>query len=287
MEEIIKLFGYVINSYSVGSNPQAFLVLVGLAFARILGFLTIVPFFGGQAVPGRVKVATAAALVLIVYPSIASEIPPAGTPFWFGPVGYIGLLMKESFVGFALGYVAAAAFEAIQTAGRFIDTQRGSSMAEVFAPQVQARVSELGQFKLQFAIVLFLMSGLHRLFLSALLESYVALPALKFPIVAEGNSAPAQLVIQVSAAMFSYGIQMAIAPVIALLMTDLFFGVVNRVAPQVNVFFLSMPVKMSLGIFIFMIALPLYVKMYMQFFSESYNGFLRLIQSLSITLRQY
>lgn len=282
MNEFLKLLETILETFNVGNSPQAFLVLVGLAFARILSFLVIVPFFGGQAVPGRVKVATATALVIIVYPTLALEIPRDGSPLPFGPIGFIALLIKEAFVGFVLGFIAASVFEAIQVAGRIIDMQRGASMAELMAPQVQSRVSELGQFKLQLAIVIFLGIGAHHLFLGALAESFAFIPAMRFPHIEAGWSAPVALITQLTTIMFGFGVQLALAPVIALLLTDLFFGVVNRVAPQINVFFLSMPVKMALGLVFVALALPLYEEQFIYYFKQAFHAFELTIRYLAL-----
>src|ERR1700755_1797764 len=114
MDEFLRLLETILQTFEVGQSPQAFLVLVGLAFARMLAFLVVVPFFGGAAVPARVKVATATAFVVILYPSIAMELPKGGGPLPFGPLGFMALLAKEAFVGYTLGFVASLVFEAVQ-----------------------------------------------------------------------------------------------------------------------------------------------------------------------------
>src|SRR5215204_5423639 len=121
MEEFLKLLELVLKTFEVGQNPQAFLVLFGLSFARFISFITIVPFFGGQVVPSQVKVATAMSLVIITYPSLIAELPPDGGALGFGPVGFVGMIGKEVFVGFTLGFVASLVFEAVQIAGRIAD----------------------------------------------------------------------------------------------------------------------------------------------------------------------
>ena len=279
MDEFLQLLETVLRIFEVGLSPQAFLVLVGLAFARLLSFLVIVPFFGGAAVPARVKVATAAAFVIILYPSLEAGLPK-GQPLPFGPVGFGALLIKEAFVGFTLGFVASLVFEAIQVAGRVIDFQRGATMSEMFAPQLQTRVSELGQFKLQLAIVIFLAIGAHHAFISALLNSFEIIPATGFPKLAAGWTPAAAFITKLSGSVISIGIQLAAPAMIALLLTDLFFGIVNRVAPQINVFFLSLPVKMVVGLVVVLIALPLYKDRYIYYFKEAYKAFEALIRAL-------
>ncbi len=279
MDEFLKMLETLLDVFEVGQSPQTFLVLIGLAFARILSFLVIVPFFGGSAVPGRVKVATATAFVLISYPALAGDLPK-GQPLPFGAVGFIALLAKETLVGFTLGFVATLIFEAIQVAGRIIDSQRGATMGEMFAPQLQTRVSEIGQFKVQFAIMLFLLIGAHRPFLAALVHSFEIIPALGFPKLVGGWSPMLASFVTLTGGVLAIGVQLAAPAMIALLLTDLFFGIINRVAPQINVFFLSLPVKMVVGLLVVLLALPLYKDRYIYYFGEAFKSFEQLIRSL-------
>jgi flagellar biosynthetic protein FliR len=251
MDEFIRLLETVFEVFEFGQSPQAFLVLVGLAFARLLAFLVVVPFFGGAAVPARVKVATATAFVVILYPSLEAGLPK-DVPLGFGPVGFIALLAKEALVGFTLGFVASLVFEAVQVSGRIIDFQRGSTIAEMFAPQLQTRGFEF-------------------------------VPATTFPHFQAGWGPSARAVAVMTGGVFSVGIQLAAPAMIALLLTDLFFGIINRVAPQINVFFISLPVKMFVGLLVVLVALQLYQAVYIEQFKEAYKAFQWVIRTLATT----
>lgn len=273
MDEFLKLLELVLGLFGVGQSPQSFLVLFGLCFARFVSFVAIVPFFGGSVVPSQVKIALATSLVIITYPSLIPEIPADGSPLGFGAVGFIGLLAKEAFVGFTLGFVVSLVFEAVQVAGRLADFQRGSTMSELFAPQLQERVSELGQFNIQLAIAIFLITGAHMAFIRTLVMSYEYIPALKFPNIQPGFIPAAEFVTVMTGSVLSIGIQLALPIVVTLLLADLFFGLINRAAPQVNVFFLSMPVKMWLGIFAALLVLPFMVERFGELFEMSHDAF--------------
>jgi flagellar biosynthetic protein FliR len=280
MEEFLKLLNLVLKTFEVGQSPQAFLVLYFLSFARFISFIYIVPFFGGRLVPTQVKIATATALVIITYPSLLAELPSEGTSLGFGAVGFVGLLAKEVFVGFTLGFVASLVFEAAQIAGRIADLQRGSTMRELFfVPPFEERVSELGQFQLLLAIVIFLSTGAHRFFISALVRSFEFMPAMKFPVIESGWTPAAEFLTTMTGSVLSIGIQLAVPIIITLLITDLFFGLINRAAPQVNVFFLSMPVKMWIGIFVLAAMLPFLIERFRAFFDMSYRAFEFMIQA--------
>jgi flagellar biosynthetic protein FliR len=278
MDEFIKLLEVALGIFEVGQNPQAFLVLFGLCFARFVSFVSIVPFFGGTVVPSQVKIALATALVIITYPSLIAELPPDGSPIGFGAAGFIGLIAKEAFVGFTLGFVVSLVFEAVQVAGRLADFQRGSTMSELFAPQLQERVSELGQFNIQLAIAIFLITGAHLAFIRTLVTSYEFIPALKFPTIEPGFIPAAEFVTLMTGSVLALGLQLAIPIVVTLLLADLFFGLINRAAPQVNVFFLSMPVKMWLGIFAALLIVPFLVERFGNLFEMSHDAFEYMIQ---------
>ena len=77
-------------------------------------------------------------------------------------------------------------------------------------------------------------------------------------------------------------VQLALPAVLALLLTDLFFGIINRVAPQVNVFFLSLPVKMAVGLAVVALALPFLTERFVFYFKEAYKAFEMTIRFLSV-----
>jgi flagellar biosynthesis protein FliR len=272
MNGVFDLLAYILKTFEVGNSPQTFLVLFGLCFARIVSYCAFVPFLGGKAVPAKVKVAVAMALTVIAFPQLSAEVAQTGGELKFGPLGFFFLMLKECFIGFTLSYISTAVFEGIQIAGRFIDVQRGASMAEVMAPELNEKVSELGQFKFQLSLVLFILSGLHREFIKVLVESFQAIPATRLPEVHGGVTPSLELLISVSAETLYIGVQLSLPIVLALLLTDIFFGIINKVAPQINVFFLAMPVKMMLGLFVFSLSIMLLTDQYSMYFMKSLNS---------------
>jgi flagellar biosynthetic protein FliR len=280
MSEFLSLLETILRLFEVGQTPQTFLVLFGLGFARLVSFLIVVPFFGGSAVPSRVKVATAAAFLIILYPSLEASLAGQDQTLALGALGFSALLVKEALVGFTLGFVTSFVFEAIEVAGRIIDSQRGATMAETYAPQLQEQVSLIGQLKLQFAIVLFFIIGAHHAFIRALFHSFEVIPVFGFPRLGAGWTPLLASIAKLSGEVLMIGVQLAAPAMIALLLTDLFFGIINRVAPQINVFFLSMPVKMLVGLAVVLIALPLLRDRYIYYFKEFLDSIELLLRAL-------
>ena len=90
----------------------------------------------------------------------------------------------------------------------------------------------------------------------------------------------AEFITRLTGGVIGVGVQLAAPAMVALLLTDLFFGLVNRVAPQINVFFLSLPVKMGVGLAVVLVSLPLFKERYVFYFKEAYKAFEFMIRAL-------
>ena len=86
---------------------------------------------------------------------------------------------------------------------------------------------------------------------------------------------------ELTGAVLAIGVQLAAPAMIALLLTDLLFGLINRVAPQINVFFLGLPVKMVMGLLVVLASLQLFKDQYIHYFNQSFTVFQYLIRTLS------
>jgi flagellar biosynthesis protein FliR len=113
-------------------------------------------------------------------------------------------------------------------------------------------------------------------------RSFEFIPALKFPKIEPGWTPAAEFITLITGSVISIGVQLAIPIIITLLLTDLFFGLINRVAPQVNVFFLSMPVKMWLGIFVLLVMMPFLIARFRDHFADSFSAFEFMIKYFSV-----
>lgn len=241
MNELARVIGMseasILETFQLGA----------LAFTRILVAISMVPFFGGKIVKQRVKMGIAFAIFLVLAPAAFPENkegPPA-----FSSAGVFGvLLIKEAFIGFVIGFLLALVFHVVEAAGRFIDLARGASMAQVFAPHVGSQVSLFGQIYLQVTILIFLMVGGHYHFLRGLARSFDLIPIDEMPVFAAGGELLANHVITTTSKLFGIALQLAAPAAVATFVTDVFLGIANKVAPQVQVFFLGMPLKAMVGI---------------------------------------
>lgn len=229
---------------------ETWILLFGLVLARLLPALLLAPFFGGQAVPGRVRVGLAALFAALLLPYVTPAATPAFTSSF-----YVALLAKEIMAGFLLGVVCQFVFYGIQAAGVLIDTQRGMNQLNYVAPQLPGPSSLLGQLKLQTAIALFVAANGHLLYLNALASSFASLPLTSFPRIEPGATALLEAAARLSANSLVIALQLAAPLLIVLLLVDVSFGMLNRIANQINVHQESQPVKALAGLGVFLLML--------------------------------
>ncbi|QED27447.1 flagellar biosynthetic protein FliR [Microvenator marinus] len=225
-------------------------LLVMIISARIVPVVQLVPYLGGKATPQVVKMGISLCLALLLMPLVwqTKDALPNSPP------ALAVIIAKEVLVGMTIGFVGALVFEALRIAGQIMDTTRGQNMATAMVPQLPERVSLSADVLLQLGIAIFLIIGGHRVLISALLISYKAVPVHVLPDAATTTQAAA-LIAELFGASFTVALLMAFPVVASVLLAELVLALINKSAPNVNVFFLGMPLKAMIGLFALMVSL--------------------------------
>ena len=208
--------------------------------------------------PQLVKMGLTIALTVMIYPLDWGSGAAAALPD--GALALSMLLLKELLLGFTFGFVAALVFDAVRIAGQLIDNARWQTQATAFVPQLKERVSVTGDYLYQLNVVVFLLLGGHRLFIAALVNSFAAIPPQTMPPLGDHLGAMAFGITRLATDAITLGVVMAFPVIAAILLTDLCLAMVNRAAPQINVFFLGMPIKALAGIAVVLITLQALVE---------------------------
>lgn len=217
------------------------LYLFGLGLARWAPVISICPFLGGRLVPTPIKMGLSALFALWLTPWLSSL---AMKPLALGGMGLWILMLKEAFVGFVIGFSSSLLFWGVEMGGRFLDNARGTTSANVMIPHIRVQSSLLGDFYFQFFIVLYVLLGGHRWFISAVFQSYEIIPPLDFSL---HMGALGDSTIAATAALFGILLKVIAPALVVLMMLDIMLGVANRMAPQLDVFFISLSLKATLG----------------------------------------
>lgn len=248
----------ILNRLGIALNYQQEMMICALMMIRTAALALQTPWLGGKNVPPEIKIGISVMVTIIVYPlarrTVTGEVPLTAIPFVF-------LMLKEAFIGFAIGF-AACIFDAFEVAGRMIDTVRGSSMAEVMVPLSGERATPIGDIFFQLLVVIFMAVGGHRIFFMAYAHSFEVLPLDKHLDYGPALWPFIDLMMRICAEVLFIGVLISAPVIAATFLTDLVFGILNRVAPQLNAYFLSMPVKAMAGIIMLFVALtPLVQRM--------------------------
>lgn len=217
-----------------------------LGMARIVPIIALTPFLGGKVLPDPLKLGFGVALTPIFFPYILTHAE--GTILI--DMHFVALLIKEVIIGSILGFLAAAPFFLVTDAGTLIDHQRGSQSLQVTDPTTQVQASPFGLLFNNLLVASFFTIGGPFIFFEAIYTSYQVVPADQFfnPEFFTMQNPLWTLVIKMINMMLTISLQLAAPSLIALLMSDLFLGIANRMAPQVQISFLLWSLKAYVGI---------------------------------------
>jgi type III secretion protein T len=226
--------------------PITVLSVFFLTLARILPIMTLAPFLGAKNLPMVLRMMFSVAMVAIFLPqnllAVKGDIP-------YG-MAFIGYSLKELLIGTILGFFAAAPFFIAQMSGSLIDHSRGSSALQVTDPTTQTQTGPIGILYNYVLIVIFFILGGPFLFFDGLADSYRLIPVdgLLNPTFFNSNLPIWKQLFHIAEFMFDLSVQLAAPALIGILLTDLFLGIANRLAPQVQIVFLGMSLKSWVGI---------------------------------------
>lgn len=221
--------------FSVGDLERLVLIIT-----RLTGLIITAPFFSRSAGPPQIRAAFVFITALILWPLV----PP-----WSGEgSGNIpGMFLagtQELMIGAILGIFVHWAFAAVQMAGSMMGFEMGLSMAQVMDPTSGAQVGVLGNMFYWGAMVIFLAMNGHHTLLLALTDSFKVLPlGSGFPAGADMAQAAVGAVMR----LFKIGLLIATPVIAASKLLYLGLGLINRASPQIQVFFVAMPVAQMLG----------------------------------------
>lgn len=224
------------------ANPDYFVALFFLTVARILPIVAIVPFFGAKLMPAPARVAFTVCLFTILLPFLVTK---TSVPLEWNYL-LIAYAAKEALIGFILGFLVTIPFMIVQMSGIVTDNQRGSSSMMGQDATTGSQVSTYGIMYNSLLIVIFYSLDGPFLFLDALLKSYAVIGPDQFPPASfflNGHSAFWVGIMGIMAKMFALACQLAAPALLTILMADVFLGIINRLAPQVQISFLGQGLK--------------------------------------------
>jgi flagellar biosynthetic protein FliR len=226
------------------------LLVVGLILGRIVPMIFLTPFMAGQQAPPEVKMSLGVLFTILVWP-LARDSMTGPVPFYALP--FLLLMLKETLIGLAVGFANSQMFYAMETAGRFIDTARGAAMSEVLVPTSRTRATPIGTMYSQLLLCVFVAIGGHHIFMDTFFMSFATIPVNETIDLTPGLAPFVLFMLRLTGNVLMTAVILSAPAIAATFITDLVFGILNRVAPQLNAYFMAMPVK-AMGALILILA---------------------------------
>jgi flagellar biosynthesis protein FliR len=229
-----------------------------LVLVRVTAMLSTAPIFSQKQIPREVRFGLGLLLAFVV----SRTVPTIGT---LGLGAMVVATLAQLFIGLVFGFVAYLIFTGIQFAGEIIDMQMGFAMVNIINPLTSQSVTLIGEFQVALATLLYVTADAHQALLAGIASSFslVPLPYAAAPLLLFGD-----IVRFFTQALFIV-FQIAAPIAIALFLVNVMLGLMTRVAPQINVFVVGLPIQVGVGLLMLVVTMPMFGAVFPVLIDES------------------
>jgi flagellar biosynthetic protein FliR len=245
--------------------PQAAFLFI-LMFSRIGTIVMLLPAFGDANVPPRVRLVVGLSFSFVMYPLASGFYGPAPDTF----IALLPLVGGEIIVGLLIGGIARLFMSALQVAGTAMSFQMGLSYAQSFDPTQGIQGAILGSFMSVIAVTLIMVTDTHHMFLTAVRDSYTLFKPGDLPALGDFS----QQAVNTVASSFRVGVQLTAPFLVFGLIFYLGIGILSRLMPQVQIFFVAMPANILLGLTLLMLLMSALMMWFLDHLVASFSVFL-------------
>ncbi len=225
------------------------LLVFSLITTRITAFFLFLPVLGGKNIPTIVRAAT----IILVSIFFLTAVPPKFTGNNISAVETGLLIFNESIYGLAIGLIASIMFGAVRFGAHIIEQEMGLTMAEILDPFTDESAQPLGMMLEMIFILLFLSAKGHHLFLLTLSRSFETFPIGTIPTIQILTNS----IIKTTSTMFMVGLRIAAPMLAASILLMVVLAILARIVPEMNILFISFPLRIGMGLGMAAIFLPL------------------------------
>jgi len=243
-----------------------------LIAARLAGVMFTAPVFSLRAVPTKAKLLLTILLTYVVFFTVPDSDPMLSENLMLLAI----TALKEVITGMILGFTINFIFYGISYAGLILGYEMGLFIAQMFDPTTESQNNVVGQMLLMIGILVFVVINGHHFVVRAASLSFDVIPLGLYSI----NEPVSKLLINYSAAIFMLAIKISSPILISFFLLDIGAGIIARVIPQMNVFFVVQPLKIELGMVLMVFVIPVYVYVIKDILLKYQNKILELIHTM-------
>lgn len=246
--------------FSVGN-----IILFMAILTRLSGLFASAPLFSTYPIPMQVKIWLAATIAFILFPIVQHNtqfVIPNSVP------ALTLILFKEFLIGFAMGFCANIVFVGIELGVNMFAIQMGISADQALNPSSGGNSPVITQAYTYLASMIFIVVGAHQWLFSAIYNSFKTMP------VGYGFMFSPEVIgeiVRLTSQLFNIGLSIALPIFGVLFITDVLLGFTSKMMPQMNIFMVSLPLKIYLGLLlslIFMRPMAEYISLLIERFME-------------------
>ncbi|HEY4345123.1 MAG TPA: flagellar biosynthetic protein FliR [Parvibaculum sp.] len=245
--------------------PQTGFVFM-LVFSRLGSMIMLMPAIGEISVPSRVRLTLALLLSAIMMPLVADTYSAI-------PLTVPGLAMAviyEILIGLFIGMTAQIVMSALHVAGNIIAMQTGLAFAQNVDPTQGSQSAIVASFLSMLAVTLIFATDLHHLLIAAMRDSYVLFkPGDIFPV---GDFL--QMAVKDVSGAFVLGVQLSAPFVVFGLVFYIGLGLLSKLMPQIQIFFIAMPANIGLGFALLFLILGAMMTWFLNGFEQAISVFI-------------
>ena len=242
-----------------------FLILI-----RVGVILFMFPIFSSRLIPVLAKAGLAFIITIILFPVISDKMGEFPDTAW----GMVQLMISEFIIGMILALLVQLFFEGIRMMGQLVGFQTGFAITNILDPQSGMQVSILANMAYLVAMALFLLLNGHHILLSAIRESFEIINVGSLSL----NKQIFQKIIDTSADMFAIAIKIGAPAIAILLFTQVVFGLITKLIPQMNIMIVAFPVQIVIGLMFFGVSLQILLR-FMEGYLEDLGSLLLIAMS--------
>lgn len=237
-----------------------------LIFARVGTALITMPGFGSTYVPVRIRAAFGLFLSFVLLPVVAADLPVM--PVEVGP--FFIILIREMLIGAFFGAIGRIILGCLQTAGTLISLYSSLANALIQDPIAEQQSSTVAGMLSTIGLLIVFTTDLHHLMLRAITDSYGLFEA-GAPVLIGDH---AEMITRKVAASFTLGLQMASPFILTAITYYVGLGLLGRLNPQLQVFFIGMPIQITMQIALIGVVLSGTMMVFTRYLSESFGAFI-------------
>ncbi len=246
-----------------------------LMLVRISAFMVTAPFFSSNNIPRRLKVAIAFFLSLVTYSMVEYE---SATIAYEGTIGLALLMASETVVGLTIGYIANICMLILNFAGHMIDVEIGFSMASLMDPMTRIQTTVTANYYTYLVMLMMLVTNMHYFLIRAIVDSARVVP---FGMARLLGGRLHEVVIQFMSEYFIIGFRIILPVFSCILVVNVVLGILAKIAPQMNMFVVGMPLKVLLGLIMLLAIMPVYIRYCSTIFTYMFSSTSYMLQGLA------